>query len=147
MLKCQTILDSSKFDNFLRQGSEEKIVKSEILFLFYFFILKMSQLVVKAKALANKVVVAARPQLEEFWKYAKVELSPPMPADFQKLKKTAETAKNASKKDVKGQLKKSGIGQVTVSEAWLNVLVTVEVITWFYMGEVIGRRHFVGYKV
>ncbi|XP_016983820.1 ATP synthase subunit g, mitochondrial [Drosophila rhopaloa] len=107
----------------------------------------MSQLIAKAQALANRVIVAARPQLEEFWKYAKVELSPPMPADFQKLKKTAESAKNASKKDMKGQLKKSGIGQVTVSEAWLNVLVTVEVITWFYMGEVIGRRHFVGYKV
>ncbi|XP_017015601.2 ATP synthase subunit g, mitochondrial [Drosophila takahashii] len=107
----------------------------------------MSQLVAKAQALANKIVVAARPQLEEFWKYAKVELSPPLPADFQKLKKTAETAKNVSKKDMKGQLKKSGLSQTTVKEAWLNILVTVEVITWFYMGEVIGRRHFVGYKV
>jgi len=48
---------------------------------------------------------------------------------------------------MKGQLKKSGLSQVTVAEAWLNVLVTVEVITWFYMGEVIGRRHLVGYKV
>ncbi|KAH8352394.1 hypothetical protein KR084_003851, partial [Drosophila pseudotakahashii] len=94
-----------------------------------------------------EIVVAARPQLEEFWKYAKVELSPPLPADFQKLKKTAETAKNVSKKDMKGQLKKSGLSQITVNEAWLNILVTVEVITWFYMGEVIGRRHFVGYKV
>ncbi|XP_037710927.1 ATP synthase subunit g, mitochondrial [Drosophila subpulchrella] len=104
----------------------------------------MSQLVAKAQALANKFVVAARPQLEEFWKYAKVELSPPLPADFLKLKKTAETAKKVSKKDM---MKKSGFSQITVSEAWLNVLVTVEVITWFYMGEVIGRRHFVGYKV
>lgn len=93
-------------------------------------------------------VVAARPQLEEFWRYAKVELSPPLPADFQKLKKTAEsTAKGAKSKDVKAQLGKFRIGQVTVREAWLNILVTVEVITWFYMGEVIGRRHFVGYKV
>ncbi|XP_017069655.1 ATP synthase subunit g, mitochondrial [Drosophila eugracilis] len=102
----------------------------------------MSQLVGKAKALVDKMIVAARPQLEEFWKYAKVELTPPMPADFKNLKKTAEQAK-----DMKGQLKKSGLTQVTISEAWLNVLVTVEVITWFYMGEVIGRRHFVGYKV
>jgi len=92
----------------------------------------------------TELVVAARPQLEEFWKYAKVELSPPLPADFQKLKKTAESAKKVSKKDM---MKKSGFSQITVSEAWLNVLVTVEVITWFYMGEVIGRRHFVGYKV
>ncbi|XP_043662209.1 ATP synthase subunit g, mitochondrial [Drosophila teissieri] len=107
----------------------------------------MSQLVAKAKTLANKMIVAARPQLDEFWKYAKVELSPPLPADFQKLKQTAEAAKNASKKDMKGQLKKSGLSQVTVGQAWLNMLVTVEVITWFYMGEVIGRRHLVGYKV
>ncbi|KAH8282507.1 hypothetical protein KR054_008031, partial [Drosophila jambulina] len=92
-----------------------------------------------------EVVVAARPQLQEFWRYAKVELSPPLPADFQKLKKTAEST--ASSKDVKERLGKFRLGQVTVSEAWLNILVTVEVITWFYMGEVIGRRHFVGYKV
>ncbi|XP_017060380.1 ATP synthase subunit g, mitochondrial [Drosophila ficusphila] len=102
----------------------------------------MSQLITKAKVLVDKAIVAARPQLNEFWKYAKVELSPPLPADFQKLKQTAETAKN-----MQGQLKKSGLSQVTVSEVWLNFLVTVEVITWFYMGEVIGRRHFVGYKV
>ncbi|KAH8333643.1 hypothetical protein KR059_001621, partial [Drosophila kikkawai] len=92
-----------------------------------------------------EMVVAARPQLNEFWRYAKVELSPPLPADFQKLKKTA--GETASAKDVKARLGKFSIGQVTVSEAWLNILVTVEVITWFYMGEVIGRRHFVGYKV
>ncbi|KAH8413293.1 hypothetical protein KR009_009765, partial [Drosophila setifemur] len=91
-------------------------------------------------------VVAARPQLEEFLRYAKVELTPPLPADFQALKKTAEkTAKDA--KDAKGQMGKFKIGEVTVRDAWLNILVTVEVITWFYMGEVIGRRHFVGYKV
>lgn len=36
---------------------------------------------------------------------------------------------------------------VTVREAWLNTLVTVEVLCWFYVGEVIGKRHFVGYDV
>ncbi|XP_020799214.1 ATP synthase subunit g, mitochondrial [Drosophila serrata] len=105
----------------------------------------MSQLVAKVQALANQMVVAARPQLAEFWRYAKVELSPPLPADFQKLKKTATST--GSTKDVKAKLGKVRLGEVTVCEAWLNILVTVEVITWFYMGEVIGRRHFVGYKV
>ncbi|KAH8317644.1 hypothetical protein KR074_003224, partial [Drosophila pseudoananassae] len=97
-----------------------------------------------------ELAVAAKPKFEEFLKYAKVELTPPMPADFQKLKKTAEaTAKEAKNaKNAKGQGKKlGGLGQVKVRDAWLNILVTVEVITWFYMGEVIGRRHFVGYKV
>ncbi|KAH8258539.1 hypothetical protein KR038_004487, partial [Drosophila bunnanda] len=99
----------------------------------------------KTQCIPPEMVVAARPQLAEFWRYAKVELSPPLPADFQKLKKTAEST--GSTKDVKEQLGKFRLSQVTVSEAWLNILVTVEVITWFYMGEVIGRRHLVGYKV
>jgi len=48
-------------------------------------------------------------------------------------------------KDFKSSGKR--LGQVTVAEAWLNTLVTIEVITWFFVGEVIGRRHLVGYKV
>ncbi|KAH8248513.1 hypothetical protein KR032_000136, partial [Drosophila birchii] len=98
----------------------------------------------KMQCISPEMVVAARPQLAEFWRYAKVELSPPLPADFQKLK-NADT--KAAAKDVKAQLGKLRLGQMTVNQAWLNILVTVEVITWFYMGEVIGRRHFVGYKV
>ncbi|XP_017153434.1 ATP synthase subunit g, mitochondrial [Drosophila miranda] len=104
----------------------------------------MSQYVAKATALANNLAALARPQLKEFWKYAKVELSPPLPGDFQKLQTAAKSTKNL-KTGVKGL--GGRLGQVTVREAWLNILVTVEVITWFYMGEVIGRRHFVGYKV
>ncbi|KAH8325891.1 hypothetical protein KR067_009729, partial [Drosophila pandora] len=96
-----------------------------------------------------ELIVAGRPKFEEFLKYAKVELTPPMPADFKTLKKTAEaTAKEAKNvKNAKGKAQRLGLGQVKVRDAWLNILVTVEVITWFYMGEVIGRRHFVGYKV
>lgn len=78
---------------------------------------------------------------DEFMSYAKVELTPPTPADFKALRKTAENAKKVAKESSKGISKK------TVSEVWLNTLVTIEVITWFFMGEVIGRRHFVGYKV
>ncbi|EDW03480.1 ATP synthase subunit g, mitochondrial [Drosophila grimshawi] len=101
----------------------------------------MSNLMGKATALLNKFKAQARPQFDEFMRYAKVELTPPTPADFQHLRKTAKKAK----KDVKGT--RSRLGRVTVAEAWLNTLVTIEVITWFFMGEVIGRRHFVGYKV
>ncbi|XP_022230631.1 ATP synthase subunit g, mitochondrial [Drosophila obscura] len=101
----------------------------------------MSQYIAKATALANTVAALARPQLKEFWKYAKVELSPPLPGDFKKVQKSTKNLKT----DVKGL--GGRLGQVTVREAWLNILVTVEVISWFYMGEVIGRRHFVGYKV
>ncbi|XP_034669890.1 ATP synthase subunit g, mitochondrial [Drosophila subobscura] len=105
----------------------------------------MSQYVGKANALAKTLTALARPPLKEFWKYAKVELSPPLPGDFLKLQKSLKE----STKNLKTNVKASGgrLGQVTVREAWLNVLVTVEIVSWFYMGEVIGRRHFVGYKV
>lgn len=35
----------------------------------------------------------------------------------------------------------------TVREGWLNALVTVEVLCWFYVGECIGKRHYVGYNI
>lgn len=36
---------------------------------------------------------------------------------------------------------------VTVREAWLNCLVTTEVICWFFVGEVIGKGTLIGYQV
>ncbi|ALC40107.1 CG7211 [Drosophila busckii] len=101
----------------------------------------MTNLAAKATALINKIKAQARPQLDEFWKYAKVELSPPLPADFGNIRKTAEEVSKQAKAKAKGS------GGITVRDAWLNMLVTIEVITWFFMGEVIGRRHLVGYKV
>lgn len=90
----------------------------------------------------------ARPLFDEFMYYAKVELAPPTPADFKNFRKSAEQAAKSAKSTGKN-FKSSGkrLGQVTVAEAWLNTLVTIEVITWFFVGEVIGRRHLVGYKV
>lgn len=35
----------------------------------------------------------------------------------------------------------------TVREGWLNTLVTIEVLCWFFVGECIGKRHYVGYDV
>ncbi|EDW77718.1 uncharacterized protein Dwil_GK24404 [Drosophila willistoni] len=105
----------------------------------------MAQLSTKVTALANKLVAQARPHLDEFWKYAKVELAPPLPADLKMLQKSAEETAKKAKKDMKSSRKR--FSQITVREAWLNTLVTIEVITWFFMGEVIGRRHLVGYKV
>ncbi len=34
---------------------------------------------------------------------------------------------------------------LTVKEAAVNVAVTAEVICWFYVGEMIGRRSIIGY--
>lgn len=36
---------------------------------------------------------------------------------------------------------------VTVKEATRNTLVAVEVACWFFVGEIIGRRSLIGYKV
>ncbi|KAH8377343.1 hypothetical protein KR093_004979, partial [Drosophila rubida] len=83
----------------------------------------------------------ARPLFDEFMCYAKVELAPPTPADFQHFREQAKCMKSGMKSTGKR------LCSTTVSEAWLNTLVTIEVITWFFMGEVIGRRHLVGYKV
>merc|ERR1711976_412913 len=37
--------------------------------------------------------------------------------------------------------------QVTVKEATLNTLVAVEIVCWFFVGEVIGKRSLIGYNV
>ncbi|KAM8717191.1 hypothetical protein ACLKA7_003974 [Drosophila subpalustris] len=97
----------------------------------------MAALGAKITALINTAKAQARPLFDEFMYYAKVELTPPTPADFQKFRKSAEEAAKSAK-NVGKDFKSSGfkrLGQVTVAEAWLNTLVTIEVITWFFMGE------------
>lgn len=77
--------------------------------------------------------------MQTFLKYAKVELVPPSPADIPQIRagigKIISGARTGAWK------------QTPVREAWLNTLVTVEVICWFFVGECIGKRHIVGYKV
>lgn len=36
---------------------------------------------------------------------------------------------------------------VIVKEVVVNILVVVEIVFWFYVGEVIGRRSLIGYDV
>lgn len=85
------------------------------------------------------MLAMARPQLDVFWKYAKVELTPPTPADLPVIRDNIKRLVNGART---GAYK-----NVTVREAWLNTLVSMEVIFWFYIGECIGKRHIVGYKV
>ena len=37
--------------------------------------------------------------------------------------------------------------RVTVKEGFVNTLITLEVLCWFFVGEVIGKRHLRGYDV
>lgn len=85
------------------------------------------------------MLTAAQPKFNTFLRYAKVELTPPTPGDLPQIRagisKLISGAKNGRWKEV------------PVKEAWLNTLVTVEVLCWFYVGECIGKRHLVGYNV
>nr|XP_017833673.1 ATP synthase subunit g, mitochondrial [Callithrix jacchus] len=96
-------------------------------------------LVEKTPALVNAAVTYSKPQLATFWYYAKVELIPPTPAEIpraiQSLKEIVNSAQTGSFK------------QLTVKEAVLNGLVATEVLMWFYVGEIIGKRGIIGYDV
>ena len=72
-------------------------------------------------------------------RYAKVEMVPPNPTEF------GEVARGI--KNIIVGAKTGRWRQLTVREAWLNTLITVEVICWFYVGECIGKRSLVGYQV
>ena len=81
----------------------------------------------------------AKPRWATFLKYGKKELIPPTPAEIpqaivqaSRLVQSAVTFKWA---------------RLTVREAYVNVLVTVEVACWFFIGECIGKGSLVAYKV
>ncbi|KAJ8922871.1 hypothetical protein NQ315_007906 [Exocentrus adspersus] len=99
----------------------------------------MSKLVSQIPTLAARLVQESKPKLNTFMKYAKVELTPPTPADIPQIRagigRLISSAKNGTWKNL------------TVREAWLNTLVGIEVLCWFYVGECIGKRHIVGYDV
>lgn len=66
-------------------------------------------------------------------------MTPPMPSDipaisngFSKIIASARTGKFMN---------------LTVKEAWVNTLICAEVAFWFFIGEQIGRRSFIGYNI
>jgi len=84
-------------------------------------------------------MVVGKPKFDVFLKYAKVELAPPTPAEipqiFSELNQLIKSARQGAWKNT------------TVKEAFLNTVVTLEVLCWFFVGEIIGKRNIVGYKV
>lgn len=93
--------------------------------------------------IANLVVLtfflAAKPKLREFNRFARTELYPPTPADIPQIISGFGGL-------VRG-MKNGKWKELSVKEAWVNYLITIEVICWFYVGEVIGKRHVRGYDV
>ncbi|XP_012266910.2 ATP synthase subunit g, mitochondrial [Athalia rosae] len=98
-----------------------------------------AQLPAKAASLLKVGVALAKPKLAVFQQYAMVELTPPKFSDIPAIR--------AGIKNILSSAKNGSYRNLTVREAWLNTLVTVEVLCWFYVGEVIGKRHIVGYDV
>ncbi|KAG6454941.1 ATP synthase subunit g, mitochondrial [Manduca sexta] len=99
----------------------------------------MAGAVAKVPSLINTALANARPKFNIFMKYAKVEMAPPKLSEIPQIRagigKLLSSAKSGAWKDQ------------TVKQATLNVLVGAEVLFWFYIGECIGKRHLVGYKV
>ncbi|CAG9763008.1 unnamed protein product [Ceutorhynchus assimilis] len=99
----------------------------------------MSQLAQKVPVLAGRLLAEAKPRLNTFLKYAKVELTPPTPADIPQIRagigRLLSGAKNGNWKNV------------TVRDGFVNSLIAIEIWCWFYVGECIGKRHIVGYDV
>lgn len=77
--------------------------------------------------------------LQVWQQYARVELTPPSLRDIPEIRNGFSKLINSART---GRYR-----EVTVREAVINTLVAAEIYCWFFVGECIGKRHFVGYDV
>jgi len=99
----------------------------------------MAALIKKAPVLVNTALELAKPQLNTFLRYAKVELTPPSPGEI-----PAAIADISTKV---ANLQKQTFREWTVRQTAINAVVGVEVACWFFIGECIGKGSLVGYDV
>ena len=81
----------------------------------------------------------AQPHLKTFWGHAKVELGPPTPAQWPEVKEGFTKLFSSA---VTGRFL-----DLSVKEATKKGLVGIEIACWFFVGEMIGRKSIIGYKV
>ncbi|XP_012273832.1 ATP synthase subunit g, mitochondrial [Orussus abietinus] len=93
----------------------------------------------KVADLVKTLITSSKPTIKVIRQYAAVELIPPSPKDIPAIRaginKLIHSAKTGAYRNL------------TVREALLNSLVAIEVYCWFFIGECIGKRHLIGYKV
>ncbi|KAM9370002.1 ATP synthase F(0) complex subunit g, mitochondrial [Phaethornis superciliosus] len=99
----------------------------------------VQRIAARGPQLLSAAVAYSKPRLATFWYYAKVELAPPTPAEIPRA--------IDSVKDMVRSFQTGRLAQLTVREALRNGLVATEVLMWFYIGEIIGKRGLIGYNV
>ncbi|GAB0089982.1 ATP synthase subunit [Sergentomyia squamirostris] len=101
--------------------------------------MEKSRWIGKSLLFVKNCYMRASPKLKTFYKFARVELPPPHREDFPEI---VEHAKRLFCGTLRGNWR-----NLTIMQAWLNTLVASEVLFWFFIGECLGKRNFVGYKV
>ncbi|XP_074593784.1 ATP synthase F(0) complex subunit g, mitochondrial-like [Brevipalpus obovatus] len=96
----------------------------------------MSRLVKAAVPWARSQFAQKYPKFKE---YAKVELVPPTPAEL------PEAFRHGGRL-LRG-LKTGAWRDVTVKEALVNTVITMEVMCWFFLGEIVGKMKIIGYNI
>ncbi|KRY73603.1 Uncharacterized protein T4B_9498 [Trichinella pseudospiralis] len=88
----------------------------------------------------GKIVIpainASKPKLQTFFCYAKIELMPPSIGEWPKIVS-----------EVNNFRRNFNLMDLTVKEAIVYSAVAFEVLMWFFAGEVLGRRHLLGYYI
>ncbi|XP_068988005.1 ATP synthase subunit g, mitochondrial-like [Bombus flavifrons] len=99
----------------------------------------MSKLIGEVCAITKVLSTKTKPAIRNLVYYGKVELVPPKISDIPAIRNGISNIISAAKN--KRYL------DLTVREAWLNTLVGIEILCWFFVGECIGKRHLIGYNV
>ncbi|XP_050496813.1 ATP synthase subunit g, mitochondrial-like [Bombus huntii] len=99
----------------------------------------MSKLIGEIVAITKVLSTKTKPAIRNLVYYGKVELVPPKISDIPAIRNGISNIISAAKN--KRYL------DLTVREAWLNTLVGIEILCWFFVGECIGKRHLIGYNV
>merc|ERR1711862_75643 len=83
----------------------------------------------------DRVIKFVVPKTQTALAYAKHELVPPSPSEIPQIKETFN------------KMMQSDLGQLKVKQVALNALVGLEIVCWFFVGEVIGRGCLRGYDI